>query len=274
MDSKPKQYFLRLIRRAGWLAAAENLRAMIFSWRYASSNRRFLAEHRDVPFPPAGLMHDPYGTVDYAFYWDSGRTVAAEIKKVLDEAGGSQSGSARILEWGCGPGRVIRHLPAHWPGGNCEVHGCDYNEAPIEWCRTFLPEIIFRVNTLAPPLDYADGYFDFIYCLSVFTHLSEAMHHAWLQELLRVLKPAGCLLITLNGHDGRTKLLPDELARYDSGELVVREGFAEGRRMFTAFHGERFIRERFLKSVDILRHDLADNPIMPRQDVWLVRKRA
>lgn len=132
----------------------------------------------------------------------------------------------------------------------------------------------FGVNALSPPLRYADGTFDFIYCLSVFTHLSEAMHHAWLAELLRVLKPGGCILLTLHGDYYRRKLLPDELARYEAGELIVREGFAEGGRMYAAFHGERFVRERLLRGVEILRHEPAENQVAPPQDVWVIRKTA
>jgi SAM-dependent methyltransferase len=125
---------------------------------------------------------------------------------------------------------------------------------------------------IGSPLDYPDATFDFIYCLSVFTHLSEAMHHAWIGELLRVLKPRGCILLTLHGNYYRRKMLPDELKQYDEGNLVVREGFIEGGRMYTAFHGERFVREQFLKGCEIIRRDTSDNQIAPPQDVWLVRK--
>lgn len=98
------------------------------------------------------------------------------------------------------------------------------------------------------------------------------MHHAWIEELLRVLKPRGCILLTLHGDYYRRKMLPDELKQYDAGSLVVREGYVEGGRMYTAFHGERFVREQFLKRGEILRHDLSDNQIAPPQDAWLVRK--
>jgi ubiquinone/menaquinone biosynthesis C-methylase UbiE len=54
----------------------------------------------------------------------------------------------------------------------------------------------FEVNGLAPPLAYEANHFDFIYALSVFTHLPESLQTAWMSELARVLKPGGYLLMT------------------------------------------------------------------------------
>jgi hypothetical protein len=47
----------------------------------------------------------------------------------------------------------------------------------------------------SPPLPFEDGYFDLIYSLSVFTHLTTTWE-AWLHELRRVLKPQGHAVIT------------------------------------------------------------------------------
>ncbi len=225
-----------------------------------------------APLPPAALMHDPYEVVDYAWYWNSGKDAAQALGKIIKASDGGGDQPINILEWGCGPARIIRHLSAVPSNRRYDLHGTDYNKKMIAWCQANLPGISFGANGLAPPLDYPDDTFDFIYCLSVFTHLSEAMHRAWIGELRRVLKPRGCILLTLHGDYYRSKMLPDELKQYDAGNLVVREGFLEGGRMYTAFHGERFVRENFPKGCEILQHDSSGNQIAPPQDVWLVRK--
>jgi len=71
------------------------------------------------------------------------------------------------------------------------VHGSDYNPRLVRWCRESLPFADFRVNGLQPPLPYADGELEFVYAISIFTHLTEALQDAWLQELARVLAPGG-----------------------------------------------------------------------------------
>jgi hypothetical protein len=56
-----------------------------------------------------------------------------------------------ILAWGCGPGRIIRHMPDLFDeSGQC--HGTDYNFRSIAWCRENLPGIQFAINDLKPPL--------------------------------------------------------------------------------------------------------------------------
>jgi SAM-dependent methyltransferase len=125
--------------------------------------------------------------------------------------------------------------------------GADYNPRSIAWDREHLPGIDFTVNGLHPPLDQPDGTFDVVYCVSVFTHLSEDVQLAWAAELLRVLKPGGLVLCTTQGEAFRRLLVTaDEHARYAAGQVVVLGNYREGRKYFLALHPERFVRERLL----------------------------
>jgi len=70
----------------------------------------------------------------------------------------------------------------------------------MAWCRANLsPVAQFDANPHLAPTRYADGAFDFIYALSVFTHLPEDHQFAWLAELRRILKPGGILITTVHG---------------------------------------------------------------------------
>ena len=179
----------------------------------------------------------------------------------------------KICEWGCGPARIIRHLADALPEKNVQVSGSDYNLKSINWCKTNFPQINFKVNQLTPPLDFADNTFDFLYSVSVFTHLSEEMHYEWFKENLRVVRPGGLIMFTTHGDKFKAKLLPDEIAQYESGKLVVRGNVEEGKRMFCAFHNPSFVRNNLLKGLEVLVHDIAPvKALSGGQEVWLVRK--
>ncbi len=102
---------------------------------------------------------------------------------------------ARILDFGCGCGRVITWLQQL--DSKYQYFGTDIDPEAITWCQENLANFgEYAVNPHLPPTEYADNYFDLVYSISVFTHLSEDMQFAWLKELSRITKPGGYLLLT------------------------------------------------------------------------------
>lgn len=106
---------------------------------------------------------------------------------------------ASILDFGCGVGRLVQYLFELAP--QAAVSGCDVSPEAIRQCRRRCSKGRFLVNRWAPPLDMADETFDLIYSYSVFTHLSEANHQAWLRELARLLRPGGMMLHTVHSYE-------------------------------------------------------------------------
>lgn len=114
----------------------------------------------------------------------------------------------RILDFGCGCGRVTRHLAdvaAANPG--LEVHGCDIDADAVAWVRENLSFGTFVHNDGMPPLPYPDAHFDLVTNHSVFSHLPEHYQDAWLAELRRVVAPGGILLLTVLGIHAFEELL-------------------------------------------------------------------
>jgi len=237
-------------------------------------NRRFRRAHPDFPVPPLYELWDAQSYTSYALYHDAGFTTAEmywQIFRTHAMAGGDRSAAPyRVLEWGCGPARIVRHLPslAAADGVAAEIYGTDYNPKSIAWAQASGLGVQFALNTLAPPLPFPDQHFDYLYCRSVFTHLSEAMHFAWIRELQRVVRPGGLVSISTAGMAHRFRMDAEERERFDRGELVVRTLAAEGKLMYSVFHPPQFVRERLLAGWTILQHDTPTDT----QEVWIVRR--
>ena len=103
----------------------------------------------------------------------------------------------QILDFGCGCGRVLRFFR---PQPHQTLIGCDIDNESIQWCQQYLTKLAtFHTNAFDPPLPYAAASFDFIYSISVFTHLPESLQWAWLAEIHRLLKPEGIFITSIHG---------------------------------------------------------------------------
>jgi len=72
------------------------------------------------------------------------------------------------------------------------------------------------------------------------------MHYAWIKEIKRVLKPEGLFIGTFHGDKSAHKLLPNELTKYNTGELVVRDRVKEGSRLYASFQSDQFVKNKLL----------------------------
>lgn len=135
------------------------------------------------------------------------RAVRWAVEQPLGAAGYRVADFDRILDFGCGAGRLLHALNLERRAGQ-SLWGCDVNAACAEWCRDNIDFATIDQTSLAPPLPYADASFDLIVAISVFTHLSRPLQLAWARELMRVLRPGGVALVTTWG----LGLLPDVLA--------------------------------------------------------------
>jgi ubiquinone/menaquinone biosynthesis C-methylase UbiE len=104
----------------------------------------------------------------------------------------------RVLDFGCGVGRLLRNLTAE--AEVARIDGCDLHQESINWCRANLdPPFSFFVNSSAPPLEGTeDETYDLVIAVSVFTHIANGWAE-WLSELQRIIKPGGLLAATFHG---------------------------------------------------------------------------
>lgn len=161
------------------------------------------------PLPPALLRYRVSESLDPAEFLRIGHGCARLIEEHSLPIGVPLEGARRVLDFGCGCGRTLRWMLANFPG--VEFHGADVDPHAIRWCQQHLPAAHCIPSSPEPPLPYPDGHFDFVYCLSVFTHLDEAAQDRWLKELARLLAPGGLLLFTVHGSLATAALDPTGL---------------------------------------------------------------
>jgi SAM-dependent methyltransferase len=163
----------------------------------------FLRRRREGPLvPPRHLAFVGGGDFE-----QTGRQFLGYFK----ELGGLEPG-ARVLDVGCGIGRMAMPLTGYLDGGS--YAGFDVGREMVRWCRrnitTRWPNFEFtwasvyngkynpfgRESGTEFRFPYEDASFDFAFATSLFTHLlrDEAQHY--LAETARVLKPGGTCLLT------------------------------------------------------------------------------
>jgi SAM-dependent methyltransferase len=115
----------------------------------------------------------------------------------LDGVGVPLEQVGRALDFGCSSGRTVRALAAAWP--QVDWHGVDPNAEAVEWGAAHVAGVQFATSPLEPPLPYADGFFDVVYAISIWSHFNEWAAVSWLDEMRRVLAPGGHLAFTVHG---------------------------------------------------------------------------
>lgn len=264
-----KGYISNLIRQFGLIDLLDRIRFYYERLKNRKINKDFKRNYPEVKLPPDYLIYESF-QINYKKYYtdsiDTTRWLANLFCKYVALK------NKRILDWGCGPGRIIRHLP-QVIGNGCAYFGTDCNAKSIDWCTRNLSNIKFNNNSLEAELPYPDDFFDLIYGISVFTHLSEQKHHDWYNELHRILKPNGIMLLSTQGDNFKIKLTESELKRYNNDELIIRDKVKEGHRTYSAFHPSRFM-ERLFSHVEILEHieRKPDNNKWLPQDIWIIKK--
>jgi glycosyltransferase involved in cell wall biosynthesis/SAM-dependent methyltransferase len=119
------------------------------------------------------------------------------VADALAGAEAEPTSGMRILDFGCSSGRVVRVLAAAYPG--VEWHGCDPIASAVEWARENILGVEFTASPVDPPLDYPDSFFDAVYAISIWSHFGEGAAVRWLDEMHRVIRPGGHLLLTSHG---------------------------------------------------------------------------
>jgi SAM-dependent methyltransferase len=221
-----------------------------------------------IPIPPSRLIDLVAGNLSIFWFLEGGILAKQAIFNLLDKNGFDFNQFSNVLDFGCGCGRVIRN----WHSFSPNFYGTDYNMELIEWCKNNLNFCKFSINNLEPPINYPDDKFDFIYALSVFTHLPKILQIPWLEEMKRILKPNGVIFISVHGDHYKNLLTRQEKQLFEQGELIIHREEIAGSNTCNAFHPRQYIMNNFskvMKVIDIVPEGALGNPY---QDAILLQK--
>lgn len=139
-----------------------------------------------------------------------GKSAAADWKKytqacirrsnlvgdVLDSCYGSVT-KMKVLDWGSSVGGVAALVAEKYP---VEMHAADVDEYSLRWLGNNFHNI--KTHQLEPEnmLPFSDAAFDFIYGISIFTHIPPEVQEFYLCELRRILKPNCYMLLTVKSY--------------------------------------------------------------------------
>jgi SAM-dependent methyltransferase len=135
------------------------------------------------------------------------------VDRVLVDAGGLRP-DERVLDLGCGSGRVAAHLTRYLDPASGSYEGFDVTPKAIDWAQKqitsrhpnfrfqlvevrneeYSPKATGDASTYRFP--YADGEFDLAFATSLYTHMLPFQVANYLRETARVLRPGGRALAT------------------------------------------------------------------------------
>jgi SAM-dependent methyltransferase len=210
------------------------------------------------------------GSGDIEWFLDGGQRAADAIRGALAAQGADLATFDRVLDLGCGCGRVLRQwrsLP-----DRVELHGVDTQEILVKEASRTVPRARVAVNALEPPLPYPDQSFDLVYCLSVFTHLDEPVSLRWRDEIRRILKPGGFWIVTTQGNVYRPKLSRAERQVFDGGGVVCQRDAFRGLNLCQTFHPESYVRRVLADGLRVASFEPEGAKGNPRQDLYVLTR--
>lgn len=115
------------------------------------------------------------------------------FKECCERLGCSFNSEQKILDFGCGWGRISQTLYRYFEPKN--IFSADIQDEALDFCRDsgLATNIISTKNNFINLDEYS---LDYIFAFSVFSHLSEDNANFWMNYFNKLLKPGGCIVVT------------------------------------------------------------------------------
>ena len=193
------------------------------------------------------------------------------IRRLLDEHHIDIHSFRNILDFGVGCGRIIRW----WEDLSTSISfwGTDINELLVRWCKENIRFGSFGVNSLNPPTSYENSKFDFLYALSVFTHLALKTQSEWLAEFARILGPERFALISVHGDKDARSLSEESLLRYSRDGYLTMSENVEGENACATYQNRTVTEQVCSEWFDVMDFVPSGWSSTSNQDIYLLKKK-
>ncbi|MBM7622195.1 ubiquinone/menaquinone biosynthesis C-methylase UbiE [Bacillus tianshenii] len=148
-------------------------------------------------FPDGEFQRQSVGSSDVSTLYEA-YNFYLHVKGYAEGLGLPLSKESKVLDFGCGWGRIIRFFFKDVADDN--LLGVDVDPTMISICNETLGKGTYKVVNPHPPIEFiADNSLDIIFAYSVFSHLAEDAAKNWIKEFSRILRPGGIVLATTQG---------------------------------------------------------------------------
>ena len=233
--------------------------------------------------PPGWLCQSFTSNPDHRQYYNSGKRASLLFKDILKRNNYNIEKCKAIFDFGCGAGRVLTHMNKI---SDATLHGVDLHKEAIDWSKKYISDGDFSYSSQHPPLPkIKNNKFDFIYAISVFTHLDESTQDAWLKEMHRIASKDSILVFSYRGLDFIENIIEPksaDLAKELKTSLEKNKGFvyvdhANWKGVFPSFyadayHTNEYITEKWGKHFEILEF-IPSGSFSNRQNAVVLKKK-
>ncbi|TAH10530.1 MAG: class I SAM-dependent methyltransferase [Sphingobacteriia bacterium] len=268
IDSFLKSIIKNIVHHTGLSLAISELQFQAQRTKHLLKNLHFKKHHPYLAIPKDRDLFETF-QVNYPLYFSDGKLAA---KEMLEWSGAYLKNEGfHVLDWGCGVGRIIQHIPSMLPKAIC--YGADINQQRIKWCRKNINDVLFDCIE-DEQLPYPSELFDLVFGISVFTHIQGDDQTLWLKELQRITKPGAVIIVSTHGSFFENKMSSEALQHYHSKGWQSNQYHEKGHRLLSTFNKAVNFKEIAAQyfTIEAFYEGKSHPDKLGGQDLWILRK--
>lgn len=257
---------------------SESGKPLVFQREEDAPENEFLKSYyyldNGLPIPPEKNIERVSGSTLRGAFLLEGYSAYRKIRHILEtDLEVNLTSKTRILDWGCGCGRVSRYFVKE----NFPILGADVDPDNLSWSAANLGIDTILLNP-DPSGKLPNSSFDLIIGISVMTHLDESLQLKWLDELYGTLAPGGYALLSTHGISSALRIFPENLfgeflqsGFVDCGHnKILKEVVGQSEFYKDTFTSEEFVRKKWQRAFQVVK--IYESIVGNNQDLVVLRK--
>jgi ubiquinone/menaquinone biosynthesis C-methylase UbiE len=268
IESSLKTIIKNIIHQTGLSFAISALHFQAQRAKHLLKNLYFKKYHPYLAIPKDRDLFETF-QVNYPLYFSDGKLAAKEMLEWSSAYLNNES--LHILDWGCGVGRIIQHIPSMLPKAIC--YGADINQQRIKWCRKNINEVLFDCIE-DKQLPYPSELFDLVFGISVLTHILGNDQQLWLNELQRITKPGAVIIVSTHGSFFEKQMSSEALQCYHTKGWQSNQYHEKGHRLLSTYNKANIFKEMATQyfTIENYYEGKSHPDKLGGQDLWILRK--